>query len=157
MQTLSSFVFLLFVIITRAVKDNSDPGYVILKFMERFQANLKEPINLSEELICNCSYSGCGEEITRFLGSNYTGLCRSTSGICHKRLLPDRLVILSCLSKDASPDLHCRAKQPMNDGSIMQCCQNYSFCNGALNLNAMNNYNLVRYKSYIFINIIYLF
>ncbi|EJW71340.1 hypothetical protein WUBG_17755 [Wuchereria bancrofti] len=55
----------------------------------------------------------------------------------------------SCLSKDASPDLHCRAKQPMNDGSIMQCCQNYSFCNGALNLNAMNNYNLDNSISFI--------
>nr|CDQ00093.1 BMA-DAF-1, isoform c [Brugia malayi] len=156
MQTLSSFVFFLFVIVTRAIKDNSDPGYVILKFMERFQANLKEPINLSEELICNCSYSGCGEEITRFLGNNYTGLCRSTSGICHKRLLPDRSVILSCLSKDASPDLHCRAKQPMNDGSIMQCCQNYSFCNGALNLNPVNDYILDNNISFIHSVVIFL-
>ncbi|VDK71075.1 unnamed protein product [Litomosoides sigmodontis] len=152
METLTFFIFILSLItIAMAIKDSSDPGYDILKFMERFQANLKEPINLSEEMICNCSFSGCGEEITRFLGSNYTGICRSTSGICHKRLLSDRSVILSCLSKDASPDLHCRAKQPMNDGSIMQCCQNYSFCNGALNLNSMNYYSpdndvpLIRY------------
>lgn len=56
--------------------------------------DLEEPINVAEEIICNCSFSGCGAEITRFLGSNYTGLCRSTSGICYKRLLPDRSVVL---------------------------------------------------------------
>uniref|UniRef100_A0A158Q700 receptor protein serine/threonine kinase n=1 Tax=Elaeophora elaphi TaxID=1147741 RepID=A0A158Q700_9BILA len=151
MQTLAFFICIFSITTVTTIKNSSDPGYDILKFMERFQANLKEPINFSEELICNCSYSGCGEEITRFLGSNYTGLCRSTSGICYKRLLPDRSVILSCLSKDASPDLHCRAKQPMNDGSIMQCCQNYSFCNGALNLTLMNTHSsdsnipLIRY------------
>ncbi|KAM3723607.1 Activin receptor type-1C [Dirofilaria immitis] len=147
-----SFIVLIFSItVAMAVKNSSDPGYDILKFMERFQANLREPINLSEELICNCSYSGCGAEIARFLGNNYSKFCRSTSGICYKRLLPDRSVILSCLGKDASPDLHCRAKQPMNDGSMMQCCWNYSFCNGALDLNSVNDYSsdnnitLIRY------------
>ncbi|VDO28267.1 unnamed protein product [Onchocerca flexuosa] len=144
---MSFLVFILSITVAVAVKNNSDPGYDILKFMEQFQANLRDPINLSEELICNCSYSGCDTEIVRFLGSTYTGLCRSTSGICYKRLLPDRSIILSCLSKDASPDLHCRVKQPMNDGSMMQCCWNYSFCNGALDLNLVNDYSSVRFHS----------
>ncbi|VDN02697.1 unnamed protein product [Thelazia callipaeda] len=147
-QTFIIIVFLLAVVIS--VKNTSDPGYEILKFLEKFKANLRQPINLSEELICNCSYSGCDDEISSFLGSNYTGLCRSTSGICYKHLLPDRSVIMSCLSKDASPDLHCRAKQPMNDGSVMQCCQNQSFCNGELNLrlhrhNSNDDTYLIRY------------
>lgn len=125
-----------------AIKNESDPAYDILKFMELFQANLDSPVNISEELLCNCSFSGCDAEIKRFFGDVYKGVCRSTSGICYKRLLPDRSVILSCLDEDSNPDFYCRAKQPMNDRSVMQCCRNYSFCNGALQLSLPDNLNI---------------
>uniref|UniRef100_A0A183E2X0 receptor protein serine/threonine kinase n=1 Tax=Gongylonema pulchrum TaxID=637853 RepID=A0A183E2X0_9BILA len=78
---------------------------------------LKGPVNIDEEVICNCSYAGCDVEIRRFLGSDYSGMCRSTSGICYKRLLRDHSVFLSCLNRDTSADLQCHIKQPMNDGS----------------------------------------
>uniref|UniRef100_A0A0M3I7U8 receptor protein serine/threonine kinase n=2 Tax=Ascaris TaxID=6251 RepID=A0A0M3I7U8_ASCLU len=119
---------------TNALNDTDDPGTAILQFMRRFEANLKYPVNLATDIMCNCTHAGCDAEVTRFLGNNFTHICRSTGGACYKRIIHDGTIIHACLSLEALPDLFCSTKQPMPDGSVMACCNNRSFCNGALNL-----------------------
>ncbi|KHN74717.1 TGF-beta receptor type-1 [Toxocara canis] len=102
--------------------------------MRRFEANLKYPVNLETDIMCNCTHAGCDVEVTRFLGKNFTHICRATGGACYKRIALDGTTIHACLGLDAVPDLFCSTKQPMPDGSVMACCSNQSFCNGALNL-----------------------
>ncbi|VDM45132.1 unnamed protein product [Toxocara canis] len=127
-------VLFLLTLLSEALNDAEDPGYTILQFMRRFEANLKYPVNLETDIMCNCTHAGCDVEVTRFLGKNFTHICRATGGACYKRIALDGTTIHACLGLDAVPDLFCSTKQPMPDGSVMACCSNQSFCNGALNL-----------------------
>uniref|UniRef100_A0A0N4UMY7 receptor protein serine/threonine kinase n=1 Tax=Dracunculus medinensis TaxID=318479 RepID=A0A0N4UMY7_DRAME len=95
-------------------------------------SDLDVPVDFAVHRICNCSQPHCDSEFKKFLG--ISGLCRSKSGTCFKRLLSDNTVVFACLEDDSLPELFCATRQPAYDGSVMACCQNVSFCNGNLHL-----------------------
>lgn len=56
-------------------------------------SDLDVPVDFAVHRICNCSQPHCDSEFKKFLG--ISGLCRSKSGTCFKRLLSDNTVVFA--------------------------------------------------------------